>query len=221
MDDHQFWEAEEQVERFAAREPDHRLVALMEGYRDPTAIRVLDIGCAGGRNADLLASRGFDIFAIDASAAMIQRTRQRVAATLGDREAQRRVRRATMENLSEFETAAFDLVIALGIFHLATTVGQWHAGLSEAVRVLAPGGVMLVSVFSTETNPTGRGITPVSGEPNVYEGLRSGRHYLVGPDTLDAEMARRGLETVERTETVVVPLESGRRVTINALYRKK
>lgn len=221
MDNRQFWEEQEQVERFAARDPDHRLVKLIEGYHDPPRTRVLDIGCAGGRNADFLASRGFDLFAVDASSAMIQRTRERVAAVLGKKEAQRRVRRATMEDLSEFESANFDLIIALGVFHIATTRKQWHGALSEAARVLAPGGLMLVSVFGNRTNPTGKGITPVPGEPNVYEGLSSGRHYLVGPEELDAEMARRGLETVEPTETVVVPLESGQRVTINALYRDR
>lgn len=220
MDDHQFWEEQEQVERFAAREPDHRLVRLIERYHDPAGIRVLDIGCAGGRNADLLASRGFDIFAVDASAAMIQRTGERVAAILGKQEAARRVRRATMEDLSQFDSAAFDLVIALGVFHAATTGKQWHDALSEATRVLAPGGLMLVAVFSNKTDLTGKGITPVAGEPNVYEGLPSGRHYLAGPEELDHEMARRGLEPVEPTDTVVVPLEAGRRVTINALYRK-
>jgi SAM-dependent methyltransferase len=215
-----FWEEQEQVERFAAREPDHRLLALVERYEDPSATRVLDIGCAGGRNVELLASRGFDVFAVDISAAMVRRTRERAAAVFGEEEARRRVRRATMEDLSEFETGDFDLVVALGVFHVATTGKQWHNALSEAARVLAPGGIMLVSVFSNKTNPTGKGITPVEGEPNIYEGLRSGRHYLVGPEALDAEMARRGLMPVEKTDTVVVPLESGQRVTINAVYRK-
>jgi hypothetical protein len=33
-------------------------------------------------------------------------------------------------------------------------------------------------------------------------------------------MARHGLQNVTPTETVVVPVESGQRVTINALVRK-
>ncbi len=220
MDHKQFWEEKEQVERFAARDPDHRLLALLEKYTDPAGTRVLDIGCAGGRNEVPLASRGFDVFAIDVSAAMVQRTRERVASILGGEETRRRVLRTSMEDLSAFETGDFDLVIALGVFHIATTGEQWHGALSEAARVLAPGGLMLVSVFGNRTDPTGKGITPVPGEPNVYEGLRSGRHYLVGPEEMDAEMARRGLEPVELTDTVVVPLESGHRVTINGLYRK-
>jgi SAM-dependent methyltransferase len=220
MNNRQFWEDQEQVERFAAREPDHRLLEMLESYADPAGTRVLDIGCAGGRNEVLLASRGFDVFAVDISAAMVQRTRERVASILGEKEALRRVRRASMDDLSDFESASFDVVIALGVFHIATTNRQWHGAVSEAARVLAPGGLMLVSVFSSRTDPTGQGITPVSGEPNVYEGLRSGRHYLVEADELDADMARRGLEPAEPTDTVVVPLESGRRVTINGLYRK-
>ena len=220
MEDNRFWEEREQVERFAAREPDHRLVALIEGYDAPAKTRVLDIGCAGGRNTDLLASRGFDVFAIDASAAMVERTRQRVAAILGEAEAQRRVWRATMDDLSAFASGSFDLVVALGVFHAATSNRQWQRALSEAARVLAPRGVMLVSVFSSKTDMTGGGITPVPGEPNVYDGLPSGRHYLVGAESLDREMAGRGLETVEPTTTLTVALDPGQRVTVNALYRK-
>lgn len=220
MNDKRFWEEQEQVERFAAREPDHRLFALIEHYSDPADTRVLDIGCAGGRNTAPLAARGFDVFAIDISAAMVQRTRERVAATLGEEEAVRRVRRAPMEDLSGFESADFDLVIALGVFHVATTGEQWDDALSEATRVLAPNGLLLVSVFSSRTDPTGKGIVPVPGERHVYEGLRSGRHYLVEAEELDIELTRRGLEPAEPTDTVVVPLESGRRVTVNGLYRK-
>ena len=220
MTDHPFWEEPEQVERFAGREPDHRLAKLIARYAEPRKIRVLDIGCAGGRNTELLAARLFDVFAIDSSAAMVERTRERVAAILGEDEATRRVRRASMEDLSAFESAAFDLVVALGVFHAATRAKQWHAALAESVRVLAAGGLMLVSVFSQKTDLTGSGVKPVPGETNVYDGLPSGRHYLVGAEELDAEFARRGLTPVEPTETVVVPLETGQRVTVNAVYRK-
>lgn len=215
-----FWEQKQQVERFAAREPDHRLVKLIARYPEPAAVRVLDIGCAGGRNTDFLASRGFDVFAVDASAAMVEHTRMRVAAILGEEEARRRVRRAEMVDLSPFESASFEIVIALGVFHAASTGREWQRALSEAARVLASGGTMLVAVFSNETDLTGEGITRVDGEPNVYAGVPSGLHYLVGPYDLDADMARHGLEPVEPTATVVVPLDPGQRVTINALYRK-
>ena len=47
---------------------------LIEEYPDPSRVRVLDLGCAGGRNTVVLAERGFDLEALDASAAMVAKT---------------------------------------------------------------------------------------------------------------------------------------------------
>jgi len=221
MDTKSFWEDPEQVERFANREADHRLMEWLDRIPDPAAVRVLDIGCAGGRNTDVLAARGFDVFALDASEAMVRRTRQRVAASLGEREAQRRVRHGSMLDLSGFPAASFDLVVSLGVFHAAHDMAQWERALSEAERMLAPGGSLLVSVFGPETTWTGEPIQPVAGAPHVFEGMHSGRHVFVGPADLDAAMTRLHLQPVVPTVTVIVPIESGQRVTINALYRKK
>ncbi len=220
MNDSDYWEAEERVERFAAREPDHRLLGLIEQYSDPPKVRVLDIGCAGGRNTELLALRAFDVFAIDGSRAMVACTRERVALILDKSEATRRVQHGRMEDLSRFPSGDFHLVVALGVFHSASTAEQWISSLDEAVRVLAEGGLLLVSVFSPRTDLTGNGIVPVPGQRYLYDGLTTERHYLVEADELDGEMMQRGLERVGPTDTVVVPLDPGRRVTVNGLYRK-
>jgi len=220
MDPSDFWEEQEQVERFAARDPDRRLLELIERFDNPGRTRVLDIGCAGGRNTELLALRGFDVYAIDASRAMTERTRERVAAVLGPEDAALRVRTGRMEDLSRFESEGFDLVVALGVFHSATSREQWETALSESARVLAVGGILLVATFSPLTDPHGNGIAEVPGEPHLYDGLHSGLHYLVDADGLDAGMARNGLEPIEETNTVVVQLEEGRRVTVNGLYKK-
>jgi SAM-dependent methyltransferase len=220
MNESDFWEAEDRVERFAAREPDRRLLSLIENHSDPSIVRVLDIGCAGGRNTELLASKGFDVFAIDSSRAMVRRTRNRIASILGEEEAIRRIRHGRMEDLSLFASNDFHLVVALGVFHTSSTSEQWTFALNEAVRVLTVDGLLLVSVFSPRTDLTGEGITPTPGELHLYDGLTTERHYLVEADVLDREMITRGLEPAEQTDTVLVPLDKGRRVTVNGLYRK-
>lgn len=220
MSESDFWEQPEAVERFAGRDPDHRLATLAADYSEPARTRVLDVGCAGGRNTDYLAARGFDVYAIDASAAMVAHTRRRIAPHVGRGEAERRVIRGRMDDLSAFESSSFALVVALGVFHSAHTQAEWRAAISEAARVLAPAGQMLVAVFTPRSDPTGDGIRPVAGLPNVYDGLRSGRHYLVEAGALDAEMARHALAPTVETATVEVPTEHGCRVTVNALYRK-
>jgi len=216
-----FWDSAENVERFAARQPDVRLAQLLGEYPDPSRIRVLDLGCAAGRNTVLLAERGFDVEAIDASPAMVARTRERVAAIRDATEAQRRVRVGRMDDLSFAADATYDLVVALGLYHCAESRAEWERALAETARVLRPGARLLVSVFTPETDLTGRGIRAVAGEPDVYEGFDSGgRHVLVDAAALDREMARFGLSPLEPTRTARPKVETGRRVSANGLYRK-
>lgn len=216
----EFWESPENVERFAAREPDVRLAGIVANWPDPRAVRVLDVGCAGGRNAVFLARLGFDVQAVDASEAMVAETRRRLAPLLGEVEAARRVRVGRMDDLAWAPGASFDLVVALGVYHCAQSRAEWDRSLSETARVLAPGGRLLVSVFTPETDLTGRGIAPVPGEPHVYEGFESGRSVLVDPQTLDAELARHGLSCVVPTALAWRRVEVGRRVSANGLYIK-
>lgn len=216
-----FWEAPERVERFAGRDADHRLAALEDEYPDPAAVRVLDLGCAGGRNTVFLAKDGFDVWALDASEAMVTRTRERLADLVGDVEAAERVVRGRMDDLSRWPDGRFDLVVALGVHHSAWSWAEWQRAADEAARVLAPGGRLLFNQFTPEVDLTGDGVTPVPGEPHVYDGFPAGRAVLLEADVLDREWGARGLEPEVPSDTVRVDLEEGgRRVSVNALYRR-
>jgi SAM-dependent methyltransferase len=213
-----FWEQPEVVDQFAARAPDHRLVRLIERYDQPATTRVLDLGCAGGRNTVLLAERGFDVRAVDASRAMVERTRERVAPVLGPAAARERIRLGRMDDLSAFADASFDLVVALGIYHGATSLREWERAVAETSRVMRPGARLLVNHFTPEVDLTGEGVRPVAGEPGVYEGLADGRGVLLDAADLDAAMARHALVPEVPSETVRVETDRGRRVSVNALY---
>ncbi len=215
-----FWEDPEQVERFSVREADRRLLELLSVCKVPAETRVLDLGCAGGRNTVVLAGQGFDFYALDTSHAMVERTRERVAASVGREEAERRVTIGAMEDLSRFPPESFDLVVALGLYHNSTSREQWNQALAETARVLKAGGLALVANFTPRTDPKGQGVQPVAGKPHVYEGFEAGPVFLLEADELDAEMALHGLRPVAPSETVETPTETGCRVTVNALYAK-
>jgi SAM-dependent methyltransferase len=209
------------VEKFAEREADLRLLTIVEDFGDPKTVRVLDLGCAGGRNAVILAERGFDVFALDSSAAMTAKTRERVAGILGDEEAARRVHEGRMEDLSEFENGFFDLIVALGVYHNALGRTDWDRTLAETARVLKEGGLVLVANFSPRCDLDGEGMQPVEGETGAYIGFGGERLFLMEADELDAEMARHGLLPEVPSETKVRDSEKGHRVVVNALYRKR
>jgi SAM-dependent methyltransferase len=214
-----FWEESDQVERFAAREPDLRLRALAAQWTSPSTVRVLDLGCAAGRNAVYLAQLGCIVWAVDSSRAMVDRTRSRLAAILGPEEPERRVRVGPMDDLGWAPSQSFDLVVALGILHCAQAAGEWNRAVSETVRVLRPGGQLLVSAFTPETDLDGTGIRPVPDETHVYLGFPGGRRsYLLDAPSLDASLARHGLQPVVPTETVRRADGTSRRVSANGLY---
>ena len=220
-EDSSIWEQPERVEEFANRDADVRLLKLVDQYDDPGAVRILDLGCAAGRNAVALAERGFDVYALDSSSAMVAKTRERIAELTGDVEAARRVREGRMEDLSEFDDGFFDMIVALGIYHNARDKKDWDRTLMETVRVLREGGLVLVANFSPRGDPDGKGMHPVAGEPGVYIGFGSERLVLLEAEELDDEMTRRGLAPETPTQTVTRETEKGRRVVVNALYRKR
>jgi len=215
-----FWERPEVVAQFAARDADRRLIPLLDDYPDPGATRVLDLGCAGGRNTVPLAARGFDVHALDASAAMVEETRRRLAPIVGAAGARERAQVGRMDDLSRFDSGSIDLVVALGILHQAASWPEWLRAMGEVVRVLRPGGRLLIAHFSPDTDPTGAGVTPVAGAPHVYDGLHGGRATLLTVAELDAEAARLGLRPETPTSTGETRTDGGRRVSVNGLYRK-
>ena len=220
VDSPPFWEQPEQVERFASRPPDERLLDLLQAYEVPDKTRVLDLGCAGGRNTVVLAERGFDFWAIDSSQRMVEHCRRRVAEVVGGKEADRRVMVGKMHDLNQFDPESLDMVVSLGVYHNASSRAEWDLALAETARVVRPEGLVLVANFSPRSDPTGHGLRP-AGEENVYEGFDAGPVFLLEADQLDAEMLAHGLRPVTRTETVRTATAKGYRVTVNALYRRQ
>jgi SAM-dependent methyltransferase len=216
-----FWERPEVVEEFAARTADHRLTLLVESWQDARSVRVLDLGCAGGRNTEFLAARGFDVYALDTSQAMVERTRRRLAPKVGEAEAQRRVAEGRMQNLGRFAAGEFDLVLSLGVYHNATGDAEFMCTLAETARVLKAGGRVLVALFSPRSRPKGAALVRLSRAGNLYAGFDSGPLYLLEPEELDSAMAVYGLEPAVPTATGQTATERGFRISVNGLYVKR
>lgn len=182
------WSAPGTVSGFARSAPNEVLLrfAAMEAIRSPAA-RALDLGCGAGRNAVPLAASGWNVLGLDLSWPML------VAASARGAEAGLVARLAwalaPMDRLPVADQSV-DLIIAHGIWNLASSVELFRRGVDEAARVARPGAGLFVFTFSRNTLPAD--IAPVDGQPFVYTQFSGAPQCFLTDDELVEEMARVG-----------------------------
>jgi SAM-dependent methyltransferase len=110
---------------------------LVRGTGNP---RAADVGCGPGHLTALLHDLGLDAFGIDLSPAMVDHARRAHPALRFDE--------ARMEALPVADGALGGVLAHYSMIH--TPPGELPALLAEQVRVLAPGGLLLVSFLATD-----------------------------------------------------------------------
>ncbi len=93
--------------------------------------RALEIGVGTGRIALPLRDAGVDMFGVDLSLPMLRRLVEKGLVPVGQADATR----------LPFADGSFDAAVSVHVLHL---IPQWTAAVSELVRVVRPGGVLLV-----------------------------------------------------------------------------
>jgi len=217
------WNHPDTVAFFRGREPDVRLSELVAEGLIPLGANVLDLGCAAGRNAVLLAAHGFSGVAIDGSEAMVTATRERLAPFRDS--APWRVLQRQLHDLADLPDASFGLVLALGILQNASSDAMFMTAVDHLTRVCAPQGRLLVQNFGPDSQPHGRPLERVSGSEHVWRGFSSEQSDLAYtlPDAaaLDAMFSVRGFAPGRPTRVVWKALPNGRRNTIVAEYLRR
>lgn len=111
-----------------------------ELVRETGNLRAADVGCGPGHLTAMLHDLGLDAFGLDLSPAMVDHARRAHPALQFDE--------ARMEALPVEDCALGGVLAHYSMIH--TPPGELPALLAEQVRVLAPGGLLLVSFFATE-----------------------------------------------------------------------
>lgn len=147
-----------------------------ELVRDAGNLRVADVGCGPGHLTAMLHDLGLDAFGFDLSPAMVDHARRAHPALRFDE--------ARMEALPVKDGELGGLLAHYSMIH--TPPGELPALLTEQMRVLAPGGLLLVSFFGTE------GSEPVRFDHKVAPA------YSWPVEQFAESLAAAGLNTVAR-----------------------
>jgi 2-polyprenyl-3-methyl-5-hydroxy-6-metoxy-1,4-benzoquinol methylase len=112
----------------------------------PEGACVLDAGCGPGRFSLDLARRNASLTLVDLSQTQLDLARQHLKEA-GLLERVQASHRLDVIDLHELDDASFDVVVCYGAV-LSYTYAQYESALRELVRLIRPGGVLLISVCS-------------------------------------------------------------------------
>ncbi len=129
---------------WAVEEPNSQVVEFLERVREAApGGRLLDLGCGEGRHCIAAARMGFRVTGVDYEPLALERAREfaRQAGTQG-------IGFVVADALAlPFKAGSFDVFLDYGCLHHLRKA-DWPAYLSGLLRVLAPQGHYLLSVFS-------------------------------------------------------------------------
>jgi demethylmenaquinone methyltransferase/2-methoxy-6-polyprenyl-1,4-benzoquinol methylase len=108
----------------------------------PEGARVLEIGCGTGELAAMMIDAGAVVDAFDASPAMVEVVRERVAAA--SLEASLTVRHMGVDAMDSLPSSDYDAVVSSLVFSELTADERTYA-LKHAARVLKPGGRLVIA----------------------------------------------------------------------------
>ena len=198
------WDGLHTQKRFRPRYPSEHIVRFLFTHFPADGrehLKVLDLGCGGGRHTVLLAQEGFQTYATDISIEGISHTN----AWLGELGLKASVKKASME-VQPFPDSFFDGVMAFGVIYYNNFSGLKKT-VAEIHRILKTGGQALVYTKTTEdrrfskSKPVGNNMFLINDMPDTGE--QGMTMCLIGEEDINELFRSFSRIDVEKTETTV------------------
>ena len=141
-----FWNNKKVIREFTSYRAPEYWQKFLGKFKNTAKIRLLDLGCGGGRNSELAARMGFDVYACDLHINMVRATRLILNKYFSSTRLAKKVRRADFQRLP-YKSKFFRILVASGVLHNANTYQKFARGVKEISRVLEDGGCLCLNVF--------------------------------------------------------------------------
>ncbi len=175
--------------------PEEDFLALIPTLKGERVLRTLDLGCGIGRHVIVLATEGFETYAIDSSVAAIEYCQT----WMNTAELRTTVQHGNMQALP-YPDGFFDFVLSWNVIYHTTRQGMTEI-LSEIERVLRVDGLLFLTLNSTRNIHCGGG---KEVEPNTFTNSdkADGRHLHHYSDEADVRdlLTRFHIESIEESE---------------------
>ncbi len=142
-----FWD--EQSDFFANKPPCSYIRGALKKFDKTNGNKLLDVGCGGGRNLISALEEGFNIFGIDYSSSMIEKTRSKLAKYVSIEEIDKRVIKKDISRLSEIKDK-FNAIIVSGVIHQVRSKEELYKIVSELSNLLNEGGIFVGNIFTSD-----------------------------------------------------------------------
>lgn len=151
-----------QVEFITSMKYIHKYLNVIEQDKPKSEIKILDVGAATGRYSVPLAEEGYDVTAVELVKHNLARLKAKGSSV--------KAYQGNAMRLKRFEDNSFDAVLVFGpMYHLHEKEEKMKA-LSEAKRVVRPGGIVFVAYIMNEYSF----ITYAIKEKHIKEAMEQG-----------------------------------------------
>lgn len=155
----ELWRDSDKLRRWAI--PDHHFLRYVERIGEVRGLSALDLGCGIGRHAVHLARGGCHVDAVDAS----ENALRHLAESVAGEDLPLTLHRSDLRWTLGCADAVYDIVVSWNVIYHGS-LALMRKVLSEACRVLRPGGDLLLTLNSVRNIHFGEG---VQVEPNTFE----------------------------------------------------
>lgn len=150
------WEELHSQSRFRPQYPNESVVRFMfanfpTDLEQRNQLKILDIGCGGGRHVKLFAEQGFATYGTDLSGEGIRQTQ----IMLAKHNLTAELMQCDMTKLP-YDDNFFDAAISFGVFYYSDSKGM-KKSITELHRVLRDGGKAFINIRSTDDYRFGKG----------------------------------------------------------------